>query len=257
MRPVVPQNGKKKPVLDRILAPKSYDVLAEQLRRTILDGELAEGSRLPTERELVSQTGLSRGSVREALRKLEVEGLMRPRLGRFGGNIVSRPDKDSMAQFVGQFIRSRRLPLRSLQETRETIEPALARLAAENRSEEDLALLRSLNRDLATADLDAGQFAAINVEWHNAVAAASRNELMAALLYAMSYGVVAATMDEVYDTLDVHQAVCRAHERVIDAIAARDGDAAFRRMERHVKAMRAQVKQREDSELPLDPPDSG
>ena len=53
------------PMLGRISVQKSYEVLADKLRQTILDGAMAEGSRLPTERELVSQTGLSRGSVRD------------------------------------------------------------------------------------------------------------------------------------------------------------------------------------------------
>jgi len=249
------QTDKRKPILDRISVPKTYDVLADQLRRTILEGTVEEGERLPTERELVDQTGLSRGSVREALRMLEVEGLVRPRPGRFGGNIVTRPDNASMAHFVSQFVRSRRLPLKTLHETRETIEPALARLAAENRSDEDIAKLRALNAAMAETGLDARQFAALNIDWHNAVAAASRNDLLAALLYAMSYGVIAATTDEIYDSPDIHAVVCRIHERIVDAIEAGDGDAAHRRMARHVKATSAKAGQREDAELPLDPPD--
>jgi len=247
---------KKKPMLERIQVPKTYDVLADQLRRTILDGELDEGERLPTERELVDQTGLSRGSVREAIRMLEVEGLVSPKPGRFGGNIVRRPDNNSMAHFVGQFVRSHRLPLRTLHETRETIEPALARLAAENRTEAELELIRSLNAEMASIGMDAEQFAALNIKWHNAIAAASRNDLLAALLYAMSYGVIAATTEEVYDTPDMQEIVCRAHERIIAAIEAKDGDAAYRRMERHVRATRAKAKAIEDLELPLDPPDN-
>lgn len=247
-------SSKKMPRLDRASAAKTYDALAQHLRKAILGGEIEEGARLPTERELVDQTRLSRGSVREALRMLEVEGLVRPQLGRFGGNIVTRPNNDSMAHFVGQFVRGRRLPLRALQETRETIEPALARLAAANRTDQDVECLRKLNKELADEELDAEQFAAINVAWHNAVAAASGNDLLAALLYSMSYGVIAATTDEVYDSPEIHQAVCRVHERIIDAIELRDADAAFRRMERHVKATREQTKAREDSELPLYPP---
>jgi GntR family transcriptional regulator, transcriptional repressor for pyruvate dehydrogenase complex len=252
----MPPAETKKVTLDRISVPKTYDVLAEQLRRTIIDGQLEEGSRLPSERELVDQTGLSRGSVREALRMLQVEGLARPRPGRFGGNIVTRPDNNSMAHFVGQFVLSRRIPLRALQETRETIEPALARLAAANRTEEDLAKLRALNEALAAPDLDAGRFAEINVTWHNTVAAASRNDLLSALLYAMSSGVIAATTFQVYDSPAIHKAVCRVHGRIFDAIAARDGDAAFRRMERHVKAAREKAKDREDGDLRLDEVDT-
>lgn len=238
------------PMLGRISVPKSYEVLADRLRETILDGSLAVGERLPTERELVSQTGLSRGSVREALRKLEVEGLVRTKLGRLGGNIVSRPGNDSMAHFITQFVRGRRLSLRALQETRETLEPGLARLAAEHRSPEDVARLRELNAEMAGAFDDRNRFATINIAWHNAVATASRNDLLAAFLYSISYDVVVSTVSEEYDTPSLRQEVVKAHERIIVAIEDGDGDAAFRRMERHVRATRAKTRAREDADLP-------
>ncbi len=173
--------------LGRIMVPKSYEVLADRLRQTILDGALAEGARLPTERELVSQTGLSRGSVREALRKLEVEGLVKTKLGRLGGIIVSRPGNDAMAHFVTQFVRGRQLTLRTVQEARETLEPSLAQMAAERRTQADLEKMSNFHAELVDAIGDREQFAAINIDWHNAVAAASRNELLSAFLYSISY----------------------------------------------------------------------
>lgn len=239
-------------ILGRIEVPKTYDVLAEHLRRTILDGEMPEGARLPTERELVAQTGLSRGSVREALRKLEVEGLVRPRPGRLGGNIVTRPGQDALAHFVGQFVRGHKLSLRTLQETRETIEPALARLAAERRTDEDVALLHNFNTRMGELLDDRTAFAKANFAWHGAVGAASKNDLLAAFLYSMSKGVVEATVLEEYDTPDLRREVLRAHDRIIDAIEARDPDAAQRRMERHVKATRAMSLAKENVPLSLD-----
>ncbi|CAD5273189.1 conserved hypothetical protein [Bosea sp. 62] len=238
------------PMLGRISVQKSYEVLADKLRQTILDGSLEEGTHLPTERELVSQTGLSRGSVREALRKLEVEGLVKTKLGRLGGNIVSRPGNDSMAHFVTQFVRGRRLSLRTLQQTRETLEPGLARLAAEHRSADDIVRLRDLNAEMAQALGDRDRFAEINIAWHNAVATASRNDLLAAFLYSISYDVVVSTVSDEYDTSSLRQEVVKAHERIIAAIVAGDGDAAFRRMERHVKATRAKTRAREETDLP-------
>jgi DNA-binding FadR family transcriptional regulator len=241
----------KKLVLSRVAVPKTYDVLADKLRETILGGEVPEGASLPTERELVSQTGLSRGSVREALRMLAVEGLVRPRHGRLGGNIVSLPGNDAMAHFINQFVRGRKLSLRTLQETRETVEPMLARLAAERHDARDIARLKSLNNDLAAASADRTQFAIINVEWHNIVGAASRNDLLAAFLYSISYGVAVSTMADEYDTADVHKDVIRIHARIIEAIEARNGDVAFRRMEQHVRATRALASDHEDAELKL------
>lgn len=240
------------PILGRISVQKSYEVLADRLRETILDGALAEGSRLPTERELVTQTGLSRGSVREALRKLEVEGLVKTRLGRLGGNIVSRPGNEAMAHFITQFIRGRRLSLRTLQETRETLEPSLARLAAERRSAEDVARLKELNAEMSKALDDREQFAAANLDWHNAVASASGNDLLAAFLYSISYGVFVSTVLDEYDTVELRREVVRVHDRIIAAIEAGDGDAAYRRMARHVEATSAMAKEHGGDMLPLE-----
>ena len=76
--------------LAAVVVPKASDVLAARLREMILSSGLAEGTPLPTERELVTQSGLSRASVREALRVLETEGLVVTRAGRDGGSQVRR-----------------------------------------------------------------------------------------------------------------------------------------------------------------------
>lgn len=238
------------PMLGRISVQKSYEVLADRLRETILDGSLEEGAKLPTERELVSQTGLSRGSVREALRKLEVEGLVKTRLGRLGGIIVSRPGNDAMAHFVRQFVRGRKLSLRTVQEARTTLEPHLAQMAAERRTEEDLARLRQLNAELASTLDDQEQFAAVNIDWHNMIASAARNELLSAFLYSISYQVAVSTIEPEYDTLDTRTAVLEIHTRILAAIEAGDADAAYRRMKRHMDATRAMTRAREDEDLP-------
>jgi DNA-binding FadR family transcriptional regulator len=242
-------SGSKDLRLPRVSVPKSYDVLAAKLRETILKGDVREGESLPTERELVSQTGLSRGSVREALRMLAVEGLVRPRHGRLGGNIVTLPGKESMAHFINQFVVGRRLSLRTVQESRQTIEPTLARFAAERRNPDDVKRLRALNDDLANAVSDRAQFAAVNIEWHNAVAAASRNDLLAAFLFSMSFGVAMSTMADEYDTVEVRKAAINVHARIADAIEAQNADLAFRRMEKHVSATRAVTSAREDREI--------
>ena len=231
------ETRRRNPVkIKRIEAPKPYDMLADQLREAILRGEIPEGDALPPERELVAQTGLTRGSVREALRKLAGEGLVQTRPGRFGGNVVTQPGQESMANTIGQFVRGRKLPLRTLQETRETLEPALARLAALHRTDEALGELKSLHEELVASVDSFSRFALANIEWHNAVARASGNELLAAVLYSISYGVAVSTSTEEYDTMDTRQQVIRIHSRIIDAIEARDPDLAERRMRQHIGA---------------------
>jgi len=98
-----------------------------------------------------------------------------------------------MASAIDQFVRGRKVSLRALYETRAVLEPALAHLAAQRRTDRDLQELRSLHDDLITSVNDFQAFSRVNIRWHNAVARASSNELLAAFLYSVSYGVAIAT----------------------------------------------------------------
>src|SRR3954471_12837074 len=156
--------------------PKGSDVLANELRERILSGEYPEGTPLPPERELVVQTRMSRTTVREALRILEVQGLIRIKAGRAGGAFVQKPGEESVASSLELLIRGRQIRLASVHETREAIEPSCARLAALHRTAGDLKRLDAANEAIAAGgDLDT--FLRANVDWHIAVATAGQNEI--------------------------------------------------------------------------------
>jgi GntR family transcriptional regulator, transcriptional repressor for pyruvate dehydrogenase complex len=229
--------------LKQLNVPKAADVLAEVLREKILKGELKEGTDLPAERELGGQAGVSRATVREALRILEGEGLIETRLGRHGGSAVARPSGAQIERSVGIFIRGQRIRFEAVLETRAAIEPSSARFAALHRNEADLqelerchALLQQYSRD---GDLDG--YVKANLDWHVQVVKASHNELLIAFISAVSQSVYIETDLEGFNSKDVRNAVIHAHQRVMDAIRERDGDAAARRMERHVGAYVADV----------------
>src|ERR1700739_3820688 len=140
MEPVEPPAPTRSNVLPGpVYGPKASDVLAHQLRERILSGELPEGTALPPERELVKQTQMSRATVREALRILEVQKLVRVRAGRAGGAFVQRPTTRSMTSSVSMLIRGQKIKLVDLMETREALEPFCAELAARKRTDDDLA----------------------------------------------------------------------------------------------------------------------
>ncbi|MDM0116245.1 FadR/GntR family transcriptional regulator [Variovorax sp. J22R133] len=246
------RNSNPKVTVARISVPKPQQVLIDHLRESILRGDIAEGDGLPSERDLVTQTGLSRGAVREALRTLTVEGLVQTRHGRFGGSVVTLPGNESMATAISRFVQGRKLSLRSLQETREALEPFLARLAAERRNEDDIRDLKALHAELQASVDNFQEFAAINVKWHHAVAKASGNELLAAVLFAISHGVHIATTTEEYDTAEIRKQVLHIHSRINDAIEAGKPDLAERGMRQHMSATHARPAQHLDaSNIPL------
>src|SRR6201981_2159831 len=174
--------------LGPVEVPKASDVLAGELRERILTGELAEGDALPAERELVKQAQMSRATVREALRILEVQNLVRVKTGRAGGAFVQRPTTKSMANSVSMLIRGRRIKLVDLMETREALEPFCAELAARNRTDDDLAELNRANEAIADPEADLEQFLQANLDWHVAVAGARHKRPLSGFMNSLSPG---------------------------------------------------------------------
>ena len=221
-----------------VSVPKAADVLAGILREKILDGDLNEGMPLPNERDLGNQAGLSRASVREALRILEGEGLISTRTGRSGGSAVLRPTSATIERAVGIFIRGQRIRLEAVLETRSAIEPPSARFAALHHTAADFAQIEQcqLKLEQASEAGDINAYVRANLDWHVQVVRASHNELLIAFIAAVSQAIYIDTDLEGFNSVAVRNAVIRAHRRVMDAIQSRDGDAAARRMERHVDA---------------------
>ena len=238
--------------LSPIVVPKTSDVLASELRRQILSGQLPPGASLPAERELVTQTGLSRGSVRDALRILESESLVITRPGRYGGSVANKPDDESLKRSISSFVHGRGITLLSLLQTREAIEPSLASLAATNRTEDELQRLVDVTKHVENAFLSPPEFLRENVAWHMAIAAASHNELLRAFLHSISNMVYKASAIENFATEEVRNHVMYAHRRILEAIVSQDAELAGRRMAKHLAAVTAACKDFPNAPLVLD-----
>jgi DNA-binding FadR family transcriptional regulator len=220
--------------------PKASDVLADDLRERILRGEFPEGTALPPERELVTQTRMSRTTVREALRILEVQGLVTIRTGRAGGAFVQRPGGESVASSVNLVIRGRQIRIAALMETREALEPSCAELAARHRTDEDLDALDAANAAMA-ADGALADFLQANIDWHLAVATAGHNELLSGFMLAISRAIYAATDNSAFVDVEVQRTTAAAHRSITEAIRQQDPEAAARRMKRHVHAYAEEI----------------
>ena len=238
--------------LSPIVVPKTSDVLASALRRQILSGLLPPGASLPAERELVTQTGLSRGSVRDALRILESESLVVTRAGRYGGSVANKPDDESLRRSISIFVHGRGITLLSLLQTREAIEPAFAALAAKNHTDEELQQLVDATERVENAFINTPQFLRANVDWHMAIATASHNELLRAFMHSISNMVYKATAIENFASEDVRKQVMHAHRRILQAIIAQDAEVAERRMARHLFAVTAACRASPNAPLVLD-----
>jgi GntR family transcriptional repressor for pyruvate dehydrogenase complex len=238
-----------------ISIPKAAVVLANSLREQILDGRIPEGQTLPNERDLAARAGLSRPSVREALRILEVEGLVVTRPGRTGGAEVVRPDVSMIQRSMETFIRGQGIRLQSVLQAREAVEPQAARLAASHWNDEDWAALEESHERLLNELGDVPRFLKANFDWHQAVVRASHNELLIAFISSIAQPLYAATDLRGFNSPEVRKAVGVAHGKVMDALRVRDADAAWRRMGRHVGAYHASVAQRAQQEQQPEQPE--
>jgi DNA-binding FadR family transcriptional regulator len=175
---------------------------------------------------------------------LEVDGLVRTRMGRHGGAEVVRPRSETVERSIHTFIRGQGLRFESVLQAREAIEPQSARLAALHHTPEDWAELQARHLAIQDSGADVAAFLQANLDWHIAMVRASHNELLMAFTQAMAQAVYSATDLRGFNSAEVRQSVVQAHQKVMDAIAARDGDAAWRRMGRHVGAYVQAVEKR-------------
>jgi GntR family transcriptional repressor for pyruvate dehydrogenase complex len=238
------------PPFRRVSVPKASDILADHLRKRIQDGTLAEGTALPVERELAAAVGLGRQTVRDALRVLEIEGLVVTRPGRAGGSFVRRPDAGTLERNLHALVSGRGIRFRSVLEAREALEPAAARLAALHRTPADLALLDEAAERLASAE-DVPTFLRCNTDWHVAIATASHNEIIEAVVNSLSRVILRSTeIDEINSEATMAMTL-RAHDRILAAIRAGDGARAAAAMSKHVHSYRELV---ETYDVPEDVP---
>jgi GntR family transcriptional repressor for pyruvate dehydrogenase complex len=170
---------------------KVNEEIARRLQDQIRRRELQPGDQLPSERQLAGLFGASRGSVREALRALELSGVIVSRQG--GGNFVSDTPSGTSTQPLTQFLERQREHLLDVSEARQMFEPRLAYLAAERATPEDLERLRRAvedqERGFAAGDVEA-VFAA-DRRFHRLLAESARNQTFIMLhnyLYAIARG---------------------------------------------------------------------
>ena len=156
--------------LDLLRSPKLTAVVADTLRRKIVSGELQEGDKLPPEPELMVQLGVSRPTLREALRVLESESLIRPRRGSRTGAEVCAPSVAVSARYTGFVLQHQGVSIEDLLEARSVLEPPLAAMAVNKLNPEKLAVLREAIAEEEAALDDPVAFGEASIRFHELVA---------------------------------------------------------------------------------------
>lgn len=232
--------------MTRPIATRAPDVIAGALRRRILSGELKPGDSLPPESELVSQMGVSRETVRMALRLLEAEGLTATRQGRTGVRIC-HPEPEQVARSLVQLLTLTGATWGDLLAFRKMLEPSAAGHVAEFASEDQrAAILAAAQRGIASDGTGYHEF-------HELIVRASGNAILTTVLAAIEQAVRWAAAEQRISQFDREEAA-RSHREIAKAIAAGDRKLAERRMSQHLDAAQRHVETSSISDEPMIPP---
>lgn len=212
---------------------KVYEQVIEQIKNMIIDGTLKKGDKLPSERELVEHLQVSRTSIREALRALQIIGLVECRQGE--GNYIRESFENSLFEPLSMMFMLQKSSSSEIMEIRKIIEVETAALAAQRITDEELkhmkVLLDSINSNNEVDNVK------IDKEFHYKVAKASRNYLIINILNAIS-----SLMDEVIKDArrrilvdeDNKEVLFKQHDDIYKGLKSRNPKKASEAMKKHL-----------------------
>ena len=203
--------------------------IAEQIRESITDGRLKADDRLPTEEELAQQFQVSRPTIREALKRLAAQSLIRSRRGPTGGTFINRPSREEVSSNLttatallvglGEF----KVP--EILDARQDLEVLCVRQAAARCKEAELsAMVRELEiqRDASISDED---FCASDVRFHRAIADATHNSVLKFVMFTVIEALQPIENMVVFRVRE-RKVIVRQHEEILSALQVNDAEAA-------------------------------
>lgn len=213
----------------------AYQQLAATIRASILAGELRAGQRLPSEVALAGEAGVSRSTVREALRVLQESGFIERASPKIF--VVRAHTEEPAVRAMSHALRRRTVTFAALHEALLLLEPELTRLAALRHDDADLEALRKILDAQHDSVGDFARWCRLDEEFHVTIAEASENAPL--VLARASLGqVLVPTVAQFLTSERAATAGTEFHERIYDAIAERDGDLAALVARRHVEDFR-------------------
>ncbi|WP_109526594.1 MULTISPECIES: FadR/GntR family transcriptional regulator [Nocardia] len=223
-----------------VRAPKVAELVATQLRRSIITGELAEGDSLPSEAALVRQFGVSRPTLREAFRVLESESLIAVRRGAHGGGTVLAPDRAVAARYAGLILQCGGVELADVYAARVELEAPCAAVLARSHTDADIAALREAVTRAESPDSDIAESVRAHTEFHGLLVRLAGNQTMTMLSELLEHIIAEAnlsTVDAKRGSVEADKVIHRTadvHRRVVGLIAKGDAERAQRLWRRHL-----------------------
>ena len=224
--------------MDHNLTPnrptRAFEEVVSRVREMITGGKLNPGQRLPSEREFSRSLNISRSALREALRTLEIAGVVELRKGRSGGAFITSGKPNVVSDSMADLLRLGNISWNHLTEARIWIEQIIVRVACKRATAADIEALEQNIRE-ALALFEQGQLmekTEVLIEFHNILARATRNPVLVMMTRTLTDMMLYFARRLGSETT---RAVFRSRRRFMTAFAARDADAAVAEMERNLK----------------------
>jgi GntR family transcriptional repressor for pyruvate dehydrogenase complex len=222
----------KSPRFQPVQPVRAYQRIVEQVEEALVKGELAPGQRLPSERELVAQFEVSRSTVREALRVLESNGVVRSRPGDPNGPEILPFSQSALRKQMVRLARVDELSLSELIGFRMIMDGAAIQVASRLRTPEQLAdMEETLVAMRAAIDIDFDAFSEADLAFHDVIAQVSRNSLIQTCNEVVRGVVLTLISDRIAHAQNSRALMLESlqhHAEVVEAIRAGDGHAAAR-----------------------------
>lgn len=222
---------------------KTYQVIVDKITEFFFAGDLKPGEKLPSERELAGQFKVSRTSIREALRTMELSGLIEIRQG--GGSYIKASDFQSRKEEItAAIIKAENHLVYEMLELRRAIEVESAFLAAKRATSQDLEKLRSALEKMALSAQNTELGLTSDVDFHIAIVEATHNSIFIDLIQTLSEHMkdtIRATRRHRFTDPERHVDTMDEHKEIYLAIASGDADRAKELMEEHIARIREEL----------------
>jgi GntR family transcriptional repressor for pyruvate dehydrogenase complex len=215
---------------------KISENIIEQIRKAIFEGKLKPGDKLPPEKELMENFGVSKATLRGALHSLEVLGFLEIRKGVTGGTFVTEVDMKKARDSFTNFLLFKNLSLSNLSEVRLILEPYIAEKAASAITEEDLKRLEKLNEecDYVLKNNIPIESRKNEIEYHRIIGSVSGNPILMFILDFVE-NLLIDTKEILQPGKEFSQKVLNAHKRIYKALLEKDPKKAREEMIKHVR----------------------
>lgn len=223
--------------------------IAEKIREAIIEGRLKADDQLPTEGELAESFKVSRPTIREALKRLAAQNLIRSRRGPTGGTFVNRPSYEELGAALASsamlLVSLGELGLAEIIEARLELETVCCRFASERRNETNLAAMAAELEVQRSPELSDAGFCTSDVRFHRALADSTQNAVLQFIMFAVIEALQPVANLVVFRYRNRHQVVSQ-HEQIYQAIKAQDAGEAVKVLTEQMMNLREQYEQAQE-----------